>query len=50
MTPDNTPHAPVDIIALEREARRLRAETFGRGFSALGRWLRAHLLPHGRTA
>ena len=38
MKPDYT-NDPIDITAIELEARRLRAETVAKGFGALKRWI-----------
>jgi hypothetical protein len=36
---DEFDFAAVDVIAVEREARRLRAQAFAAVFRALGRWV-----------
>jgi hypothetical protein len=34
---------PEQVLAIEREARRIRAEVFAAGFRAVGGWLAARL-------
>lgn len=53
-TPEtNAPAAtPLNLLEIEREAERLRAEAIRAGFAALARWFRARRAPRAeeRTA
>ncbi len=47
----HTPHQSIDIIEIDREARRLRAQVVRQQFSALGAWLRERThAGHGKAA
>ena len=50
MQTHDTRHDPIDYIAIEQQARQMRAQALADGFSALRRWLSRRPAPHGRTA
>jgi hypothetical protein len=46
----NDPLRTIDIIAIEREARRLRAEAFANLFRSVAAWLRGKLTTPAKAA
>ncbi len=43
-------HQPIDYVAIEQQARQMRAEALAHGFASLRRWLTGRAAPQGRTA
>ena len=41
---------PIDYIAIEQQARQMRAQALAEGFASFRRWLTGRPAPHGRTA
>ena len=50
MTNQRTIPDPIDILEIEREARRLRAEALSSALRRFGAWLRRRPLPQAETA
>ena len=50
MTNQRTIPDPIDILEIEREARRLRAEVMASGLRRLGAWITRRPVGQGETA